>query len=59
MKNTLPKTGVQVARGAVTIFLANALLLPTGFITAIFLAHKLGPVDYGFFALVSSLVLWI
>ena len=59
MKHISSKSGIQVAKGAVSIFLAQALLLPTGFITAIFLAHKLGPADYGVFALVSSLVLMI
>ena len=45
--------------GTIRIFLAEALILPTGFITAVFLARKLGPIDYGLFALASLLVLWI
>lgn len=45
--------------GTIRIFLAEALILPTGFITAVFLARKLGPTDYGMFALASVLVLWI
>jgi O-antigen/teichoic acid export membrane protein len=45
--------------GTIRIFLAEALILPTGFITAIFLARTLGPVGYGLFALVSRLILWI
>jgi len=44
--------------GTISIFLAEALILPTGFITAVFLARKLGPADYGLFALVSRLVIW-
>jgi O-antigen/teichoic acid export membrane protein len=45
--------------GTIRIFLAEALILPTGFITAVFLARSLGPVGYGMFALVSRLVLWV
>jgi len=45
--------------GTIGIFLAEALILPTGFITAVFLARSLGPVGYGLFALVSRLVIWI
>jgi len=45
--------------GTIHIFLAEALILPTGFITAVFLARELGPVGYGLFALVSRLVIWM
>jgi O-antigen/teichoic acid export membrane protein len=45
--------------GTMKIFLAEALILPTGFITAVFLARSLGPVGYGIFALVSRMILWI
>lgn len=45
--------------GTIRIFLAEMLILPTGFITAVFLARSLGPVGYGLFALVSRLVIWI
>ncbi|MBW2174617.1 MAG: oligosaccharide flippase family protein, partial [Deltaproteobacteria bacterium] len=51
--------GSRLMTGSIRIFLADALILPTGFITAVFLARKLGPADYGLFALVSMLVLWI
>lgn len=46
-------------KGTISIFLAEALILPTGFITAVFLARRLGPTNYGLFALVSMLVIWI
>ena len=39
--------------------MAEALIIPTGFITAVFLARSLGPAGYGLFALVSRLVIWI
>jgi len=45
--------------GTISIFLAEALILPTGFITAVFLARRLGPVGYGLFAVVSRLVIWL
>lgn len=53
------RPGLHLATGTMGIFLANALFLPTGFITAIFLARHLGPMYYGLFALVSRLVIWI
>ena len=45
--------------GTISILLAELLFLPTGFITAVFLARKLGPIGYGLFALVSRLIIWI
>ena len=51
--------GGHLARGALWIFLARALILPTGFITAVYLTRRLGPVDYGLFALASRLVWWL
>jgi hypothetical protein len=35
--------GRQTVRGAVVVFLAEALILPTGLITAAYLTRKLGP----------------
>jgi O-antigen/teichoic acid export membrane protein len=48
-----------MAKGTTRIFLAKALILPTGFVTAIFLARELGPLYYGLFALASRLMFWI
>jgi len=39
--------GRHMMTGTIRIFLAEALILPTGFITAVFLARSLGPVGYG------------
>jgi len=47
------RTGRHLLTGTIRIFLAEALILPTGFITAIYLARSLGPAGYGIFALVS------
>ncbi|HJX33933.1 MAG TPA: oligosaccharide flippase family protein [Desulfatiglandales bacterium] len=51
--------GRHMMTGTIRIFLAEALILPTGFITAVFLARYLGPVGYGMFALVSRLIVWV
>ena len=51
--------GQHMMTGTIRIFLAEVLILPTGFITAVFLARSLGPVGYGMFALVSRLIIWV
>lgn len=45
--------------GTVRIFLAEALLLPTGLVTTGFLTRMLGPAGYGRFALAATLVVWV
>jgi hypothetical protein len=50
---------VQLAFEMIQRALAEVLILPSGFITAIFLARRLGPMIYGLSTLVSRLVLWI
>jgi O-antigen/teichoic acid export membrane protein len=59
----MDKSEIQAGRhmmvGTAKIFLAEALIIPTGFITAVFLSRSLGPAFYGLFALVSRLILWI
>ncbi|MBV8051778.1 MAG: oligosaccharide flippase family protein [Acidobacteriaceae bacterium] len=49
----------QMLDGSFRIFLAEALILPTGLITAAFLTRYLGPSDYGIFTLACVVVLWI
>ena len=53
-----PRTGLNMLGGTIAIFVAEALILPTGFITAIFLARRLGPVGYGMFALASTVIVF-
>ena len=53
------KTGLAMARGSTWIFLAEVLIIPTGFVTAVYLTRALGPADYGVFALLSRLVIWL
>jgi hypothetical protein len=44
--------------GAVRVFLADGLLLPSGLLTAAFLARQLGAEEYGVFALAAATVAW-
>jgi O-antigen/teichoic acid export membrane protein len=53
------EVGRQTLDGAVRVFIAEALILPTGLITTIFLTHRLGGAGYGLFTLAAMLVAWI
>ena len=44
--------------GAIRVFLAEGLLLPSGLLTAAFLARRLGADGYGVFALAAAMVAW-
>ena len=50
--------GRRTASGIFWVFLADALIFPTGLVTAGFLARRLGPQDYGLFTLATVLVSW-
>ena len=50
---------VRLLSGTTLITLAEALLLPTGFLTLTFLTRQLGTDGYGLFALSATLVIWI
>lgn len=45
--------------GTIRVFLAEALILPIGIITAAFLTRRLGPEGYGLFTLAAILVAWV
>jgi O-antigen/teichoic acid export membrane protein len=45
--------------GTIRVFLAEALLFPTGLVTAMFLTRHLGPAGYGLFALAATAVAWL
>lgn len=45
--------------GTLWIFLSEALVLPTGLLTAAFLTRRLGPEGYGLLTLASVLVAWM
>jgi len=51
--------GKLVLAGSIRVFLAEALIVPTGLATVVFLTRRLGPEDYGFFALSAAIVIWI
>jgi len=59
MKQASSGAGRDLVTGTVKIFLAESLIIPTGFITAVYLARKLGPTEYGLFALATIIILWI
>jgi O-antigen/teichoic acid export membrane protein len=48
-----------MASGTVQVFLAEALLLPTGLLTAAYLTRQLGPDGYGLLLLATTIVTWI
>jgi O-antigen/teichoic acid export membrane protein len=52
-------SGRHLMGGTVQIFLAEALLLPTGILTAAFLTRQLGPDDYGLYTLAATLIGWV
>ena len=45
--------------GAIHNFVASALALPTGIITAGFLTRQLGPTEYGVFTVTVAIIVWI
>jgi len=51
--------GRHVLDGTIRVFLAEALLLPTGLLTTVFLTRRLGPEGYGLFLLAATLVAWM
>ena len=57
----LPLVPIQrrMVGGTIRVFLADALLVPTGFIITVFLTRQLGPSDYGLFALAAALMVWV
>lgn len=54
-----PNSSKGLATGTMQVFLAEALLLPTGLLTAAFLTRQLGPESYGLLLLTTTLVSWL
>ncbi len=52
-------TRQKMATGTIQVFLAEALLLPTGLLTAAYLTRQLGPDRYGLLVLTTTIVGWI
>lgn len=53
------KSGRHILGGTIQLFLAEALLLPTGLLTAIFLTRQFGIEGYGLYTLVATLIAWV
>lgn len=49
----------RLTDGAIRVFAAELLLLPTGLITAAVLTRRLGPSAYGLFTLAATLITWV
>ncbi len=49
----------HAADGTVRVFLSEALLLPTGLVTMIYLTRVLGPEHYGLFTLAITVFTWV
>jgi len=49
----------QTFVGTARVFLAESLLLPTGLLTAAYLARRLGPEAYGLFTVAAAIIAWI
>ena len=51
--------GRHTLDGPIRVFLAEALILPTGLVTLAFLTRRLGAADCGLFTLTVTVVTWI
>jgi O-antigen/teichoic acid export membrane protein len=49
----------EVFGGSARVFIAEAISLPTGLVTAAFLARRFGPDGYGIFTLTMAIVAWL
>jgi O-antigen/teichoic acid export membrane protein len=54
-----PSATREVFGGSARVFIAEAISLPTGLITAAYLARQLGPGGYGVFTLTMAIVGWL
>jgi len=54
-----PSPTREVFGGSARVFVAEAISLPTGLITAAFLARRFGPSGYGVFTLTMAIVVWL
>lgn len=45
--------------GSSRVFLAESLLIPTGLLTAAYLARRLGPEGYGVFTVIAAIIAWV
>ncbi len=59
MNSPYSKPGRGTIKGTVQTFAGEALLFPTGLLTAIFLTRSLGPHGYGLFTVAATIITWI
>lgn len=59
MNQVSVSTGRRIFSGTAQLFLADALLFPTGLLTAAFLSRQLGPEGYGLFTLAATIISWV
>jgi len=52
-------SGRRVARGTMLLMMVQVFALGAGFLIATFLTRRLGPGDYGHYAVVANVVLWV
>ena len=57
--NAPPTPARRMVVGGLRVFLAECLLIPSGLLTAAYLARRLGPDGYGIFTLAAALVAWV
>ena len=57
--STAIPAGRHTLEGVIRVFLAEALMLPTGLLTLAFLTRRLGTGNYGLFTLAATVVTWI
>jgi O-antigen/teichoic acid export membrane protein len=49
----------RIAAGTTWVFLAEALIVPTGLLTVGYLTRRLGPSDYGVYSLAVAMITWL
>jgi O-antigen/teichoic acid export membrane protein len=54
-----PTPARRMMRGGLRVLLAESLLIPSGLLTAAYLARRLGPDGYGIFVVAAALVAWL
>src|SRR5215471_18928292 len=59
MASAATSPGRHLVDGTVRLFLAEALVFPTGLITAAFLTRRLHPSGYGVFTLAAVVIAWL
>jgi len=59
MNKSIEHAGRHMLDGTLRVFVAEALILPTGLATVIFLTRRLGPDGYGLFTLSAAIVTWL